>query len=158
MVDRSPAGVDLTIVVAAAIVLAGCSLFTKVRPKSASGFRVEVTASPDGFEWATAEDQRLCGRAGAYPAQVASVLQEALSDDCPPCRGSRLSFRLFLLNDPVARRAEVVSLVLLSPPPEESKLTLEALSDVLSQTKLPSIPSQRPRCTLEVSVAPAGPA
>ena len=151
MISRSVS--DVAVVAIAAVLLVDCQLLRGLRPGSRTDLRVEVTASRNGFEWAPPEDQRVCAEARAYPEEVASVLREALADGCPPCEGSRLSFRLLLLNEPVGQRAGVVSLVLLKPDPRESARTLAGLSSVLSQTRLPPVPKGRSRCTLQVSIA-----
>jgi hypothetical protein len=144
----------IPLVAIAALALSGCGL-VKVHPDPAASLRVEVAVSAEGFEWATPEDQAQCAKAEAYPSEVAAVLDEALQDDCALCRLRSLSFRLFLLNDPVGQRATVVSLVLLSPGPDESAPALEALSGALSHTTLPPLPLRRPRCSLDVSVSPS---
>lgn len=151
---RRPSRRDVALAVIAAALLTGCRL---LRPEPAADLRVEVSASRDGFDWASPGDQRSCAAAEEYPAEVAGVLREVLSDGCAPCGGRRLSFRLFLLNEPVGRRAEVVSLVLLRPEPQESGRTLAELSAVLSRSRLPALPGQRPRCTLQVSITPPRP-
>lgn len=151
---RRAGGVDIAIVAFAAVLLADCRLAREVRPESASDLRVEAIVSRDGFEWASQEDQLACARARAYPAKVASVLHDALAEGCTPCRKRSLSFRLFLLNEPVAQRAEVVSLVLLDLEPRESARTLAELSGVLSQTRLPPVPVRGSRCALEVMTTP----
>jgi len=145
---------DATIVVvAAALLVPGCRLVTGMRTGTASGFSVDVAVGTDGFGWAPPEDQLGCSRDEAYPGGVAAALYAALKDDCTACRREELSFRLFLLNDPVGRRATVISLVLVDPEPEESAPTLEALSALLRRTRLP--PLRRPRCSIEVSTKPS---
>jgi hypothetical protein len=149
---RSARDADVALVVVAALLLVGCRL---LRPETASPLSIEVVASRDGFEWTSPEDQLACATAPEYPASVATVLHDALSDGCGPCRGRQLSFRLLLLNEPVGGRARVVSLVLSSPDPQESAHTLAELSGVLSRTRLPPVPMRRTRCTLEVVITPA---
>jgi hypothetical protein len=153
VVDRR-GRVSVAIAAVAAILLASCGVLRRLRPGSASTLRVEVTTGRDGFDWASPSDQARCASARGYPAEVASVLREALGDDCTFCQGRRLRLRLFVLNDPVGQRASVMSLVLLSPDPEGSGATLDALSRVLGEARLPPVPLRRPRCTLEVSIAP----